>query len=154
MIGLLSIALFVVAQPQEMVPIRINTRDYSGLRGREDILRGTCDGRPASATITKSYWGRRGRLVLRAGRWVREVPPNFLNGSLFSSGLKSAELSCDGRRLQLHALTIHENAQGVHPGDPERPSGHAYRRHFGDRIANFEPRRDAIGNALTRCETT
>jgi len=111
-IGLLAIAASSLAISQEMVPIRIFGREMTGLRNLETVIRGTCDGRPASATITKAYWGVRGRLVLRSGRWVRDVPSTFLNGALLSSGLQSAGLGCDGRRLQLHALAIRADSHG------------------------------------------
>ena len=66
MIGILSYALSLLAQPPANVPIRIYGREMAGLHDREDVVRGTCDGRPASATITKAYRGRTGRLVLRS----------------------------------------------------------------------------------------
>lgn len=85
----------------------------SGLRNLEEVLHGTCDGRPASATVTRArYGGTRGRLVLRGGGFTREVPPTFLNGGVLSSGFKSTGLACDGRRLQLHALALRADAHG------------------------------------------
>jgi len=112
MIATLSIALSLLLQPEGMTRITVTGREMVGLRDRVDIIRGTCDGRPVSATITKSYRGATARLVLRAGRWTREVPPLFLNGHLFTSALQSAELGCDGRRLQLHALAIRGDGHG------------------------------------------
>lgn len=101
-----------MAQPQGMERITVTGREMIGLRNREDVIRGNCDGRPASATIIKAYRGARGGIVLRAGRWVREVPRGFLDDLLLTSSLKSTELSCDGRRLEFHALVIRENAEG------------------------------------------
>lgn len=112
MIELVALALALLSQPQEMATIRVFGREMSGLHNRQDIIRGICDGHPASVTITKAYRGAAGRVVLRAGRWRRELPTNFLNGSLLSSGLKSAELACDGRRVQLSGLAIRADAHG------------------------------------------
>ena len=112
MIGSLSIALALLLQPEGMTRITVTGREMVGLRDRVDVIRGTCDGRPVSATITKSYRGAMARLILRAGRWTREVPAPFLNGSLFANALQSAELGCDGRRLQLHARAIRGNGRG------------------------------------------
>lgn len=112
MIGSLSIALALSLQLEGMTRITVTGREMVGLRERVNVIRGTCDGRPVSATITKSYRGATARLILRAGRWTREVPPPFLNGSLFTNALQSAELGCDGRRLQLHALAIRGDGHG------------------------------------------
>lgn len=112
MIGILSIALSLLAQTPGMTRIDINIRETVGLHDREDVVRGTCDGRPASATITKAYRGRTARLVLRSGRWATDVPPTFLNGGLFTRSLNSLGLACDGERLELHALLIRPDAQG------------------------------------------
>jgi len=109
---LLFLALLSLTQPEGMTRITVTGREMVGLRDRVDVIRGTCDRRPVSAIITKNYWGARGRVVLRAGQWRREVPPTFLNGSLLSSGLKSAELESRLPRVQLHALAIRENAHG------------------------------------------
>lgn len=122
---LLSLVLALIGQP-EMEEIRItHGRDMAGLRNYETVIRGTCDGRPASATITMvdlralpradlrtvDLW-RRGRVVLRTGRLSREVPPAFLNGSLVTNGLHWTGLACDGRRLQLNGLAIRTDAHG------------------------------------------
>lgn len=110
---LLSLALSLLAESPEMVEIRVaHGREMTALHDREDVIRGSCDGRPASLTITKVYRGQTPRLLLRGGRWAREVPPSFLNGALFSSGLKSAELACDGQRIQISGLAIRANSQG------------------------------------------
>jgi hypothetical protein len=109
--GSLLLALAFLAQPG-MTRVDVFGREIIGLRNYEDVIRGTCDGRPASAIITKAYHGQRGRLLLRSGRWAREVPPAFLNGAAFTSGLQSLGLACDGQSLQLHALAIHPDAQG------------------------------------------
>ncbi len=106
------LTLLFLVQPEGMTRITVTGREMVGLHNREDVIRGTCDGRPASATITKAYRGARGRLVLRSGRWAREVPSTFLNGALLTSSLQSVGIGCDGQRLQLHALAIRENGQG------------------------------------------
>ena len=106
------LAVLGLAQPPEMVTIKVFGRDMSGLRDQEVIYRGTCDSRPASAEIRRSTLTEPGRLVLRAGRWRRTLPATFLCGAALTSALHSIGLGCDGRRLQLHALAIRENAQG------------------------------------------
>ena len=111
MTSLLLVALALIAEPQDTL-IRVFGREMVGLHDREDVIRGTCDGRPASATIIKAYRGRAGNIVLRAGRWASALPPNFLHGALLSSGFQSLGLACDGQRLQLHALALHQNAEG------------------------------------------
>lgn len=110
---LFFIALGLVVQPQGTEEIRVtHGRDMTALHERQDVIRGSCDGRPASLTITKVYRGQTPRLVLRAGRWRREIPPAFLNGAMFSSALKSAELACDGQRIQISGLAIRANSEG------------------------------------------
>jgi hypothetical protein len=109
--GLLLLALAAVVAPPATERIVITGREMVGLRDRQDVIRGTCDGRPASATITKAYRGAAGSIVLRAGRWTREVPRGFLDDLLLTSSFQSSGISCDGRRLELHALVLHENAQ-------------------------------------------
>ena len=112
MTNTLFLVLALLAQPPGMTRIEINTRDMVGLRDRENVIRGTCDGRPASATIVMASSGGGGRLVLSAGSLTREVPPTFLNGSLVANGLFHTGLACDGQRLQLSASAIRTGAQG------------------------------------------
>ena len=123
---LLSIALALIGQPPEMEEIKVtHGRDMAGLRNYETVIRGTCDGQPASATITlvdlRTLTGvdlrtvdlrRRGRVVLRTGRLSREMPSTFLNGSLVTNGIHWTGLACDGRRLQLNGLAVRTDAQG------------------------------------------
>ena len=100
---LLSFALSLVAPLQEMVAIPIDTRDYATVDGSTEVISGTCDGRPVSATITKAFRGREGRLTLRAGRISRPVPPGFLGGRLVRGSYYAAGIGCDGRRIVFRA---------------------------------------------------
>lgn len=120
MTNILFLVLAVLAQPPGMTRIEINTREMVGLRDRENVIRGTCDGRPASATIIMASSGRAGRLVLSAGSLTREVPPAFLNGSLVANGLFHTGLACDGQRLQLSASAVRTDAQGAIIMDVQR----------------------------------
>lgn len=112
MIELTYLASLLLASGQPGQVVTIHGRDMAGLRDREDVIRGSCDGHPASATIVKAYRGRAGRLTLRGGRFARDIPATFLGGALFRQRLTFAGLGCDGRRLQLHALAIRPNARG------------------------------------------
>lgn len=81
-----------------------------GLRDYEHIIRGTCDGRPASLTITLATRERPGRLVLRAGSLEREVPATFLDASLVTNDFYYTGLGCDGQRLKLSARAIGDDS--------------------------------------------
>jgi hypothetical protein len=106
------IALAFLAPSQAMAPIRIDIREMGGLHNREDVIRGTCDNRPASLTITKAYRSAPGRLVLRIGRRTQEIPASFLNGQLVRQSLQTVGLACDGRRLQVHAIVARADNTG------------------------------------------
>ena len=108
----LLVAAVVSFVAQGSVAIPITTRDMTGLHNRQDILRGTCDGRAASLTITKAYRGATGRLVLRGGRWTRDVSPAFLGGRLVTNSLQSVGIGCDGRRLQVRGRVLRTDSRG------------------------------------------
>jgi len=117
MILLLSLALSALAQLEEMEEIRITGYEMSGLQNRETVIRGTCHGRPASATIgmidlRSAHPERTGRVMLRAGRWVRQVPRAFLHGNLIFNGINWTGLACDGRRLKLNARAVRRDDGG------------------------------------------
>ncbi|TMJ19681.1 MAG: hypothetical protein E6G92_07890 [Alphaproteobacteria bacterium] len=106
------IALLMVSPPSESTPIRIDIREMSGLRHSDEVVRGTCDERPVSLTITKAYRDAPGRLVLRLGRRTQEIPVSFLNGQLVQESLQSVGLACDGRRLQVRAIVARADSGG------------------------------------------
>lgn len=97
---------FGAVQPETII---IDTRDMIDVQDREQINRGTCDGQPASLTITNATRERPGQLVLRAGSVERELPPTFLDGSMVANGLYHTGLACDGRRLKLSGLAIRDD---------------------------------------------
>lgn len=112
MIELFGLFALGLAAQQAMVPIPIRGRDYVTLGDSIETYSGTCDGRPVAAVVAKAIRGRAGRLTLRAGRIVREVPAGFLGGRLFGSGFSAAGIGCDGRRLMFRARTARIEADG------------------------------------------
>lgn len=111
MIPLLLAILAIQPPPVQRVTVT-SGRDMAGLQNPETVIRGTCDGQPASATITRTADGRNGRIVLRVRRLTRQFPRSFLNGAVIINTVHSLGLACDGRRLQLHGTAIRPNPAG------------------------------------------
>jgi hypothetical protein len=101
--------LLGASQPGQVVTIQ--GREMAGLHNVQQVISGTCDGRPASATIRKGINGQGAQVVLRSRRWIREIPGSFLNGALRRQSLTSLGLACDGTRLQLLAVTVRADAR-------------------------------------------
>lgn len=113
MIGILFAFLALAAQPPGSETIEVIGRDMAGVENYEKIIRGTCDGQPASFTIVTATRERPGRLVLRGGSFARHLPPTFLDGSLVTNGLYWTGLACDGRRVQLSAMAIRDEGDEI-----------------------------------------
>lgn len=105
---MMSYILALLVPPDSETLTITSGRDYAGLRDYETVIRGTCDGRPASFTITAATRQRPGRLVLRGGSFERELPVGFLDGSLVTNGLYYTGLACDGERLHLSSEAIRD----------------------------------------------
>lgn len=103
MISIILLAAAAAVQSPPDSPIRITGRDSATLQNAASTLSGTCDGRPASAVITKAYYGQPGRVVLQSGRFSAALPPTFLDGRLVRAGFSFSGLICDGTRLTLIA---------------------------------------------------
>jgi hypothetical protein len=97
---------------QQSPPVQVRGRDYTTVADSTEVMSGVCDGRAVSATITKAFRGREGRMILRAGRVSQAIPPTFLGGRLLRSSYYAAGLGCDGRRLVLRARVARIEAGG------------------------------------------
>lgn len=72
--GVELLFLAIAALQPGQFQIVMEGRDPTTLANLDHVLRGTCDGRQASATIERAIRGRAGRLTIRVGRFVRQVP--------------------------------------------------------------------------------
>jgi hypothetical protein len=112
MIDLFTAFLLAVGPP-ESVSVHVTGREMSAVQHYESVIRGTCDGRPTSLRITMATRGRPGSLVLRGGRFERELPPRFLDGALVTNGHYYTGLACDGQRLQLSGEAVRDGGDEI-----------------------------------------
>lgn len=110
--GVELLFLAIAALQPGQFQIVMEGRDPTTLANLDHVLRGTCDGRQASATIERAIRGRAGRLTIRVGRFVRQVPDGFLGGRLFRSSFFAAGLACDGQSVIFRARVARMDGEG------------------------------------------
>ncbi|HEU0099176.1 MAG TPA: hypothetical protein VFQ67_10420 [Allosphingosinicella sp.] len=101
--------LAAAAQASDPAAITVQGRDYTGLDQFTQVVTGTCDGTPASATITKARRGASGKIELRHGSVARDLPSSFAEGLLVRNTAYQLGLGCDGKRLKLEAHVVQMN---------------------------------------------